>query len=130
MADDLVRLTRADLVATVDAYRAAKGATHGQAPTLGVVAGIFVGVAGVIVSVVAGLPFPFVPGFFVGGWVLAFTFGFLLHRRQMRRLRGLSWNCPGCSAPMLPATAEGNLTRAETAVATGRCPVCGENLFE
>ena len=120
--------TREDLVASVAAYRAESTparALLGVAPFLG-----GLGLAMVLTTIGETLNWPESSGwvFLVGGWVVGIVGSIPMFRRERRRLAKWQWHCPHCNEPMIGSGAN-PLARAEMAIASGRCPVCGQALF-
>jgi hypothetical protein len=97
------------------------------------IVGFFGGLASgpILISIAERLSGPEIlgPYFFFQGWAIALGFAFLGIRRERRLRADLQWYCAHCSAPMIDPDKKGSLVRAETAIASGRCPVCGEELF-
>lgn len=98
-------------------------------PILGFLAGLASGPTLITIGSAASWPESLDPYFFFLGWAIAIPFAFWGIRMERRVREDLQWHCSHCHAPMIDPDRKGSLVRAETAIASSRCPVCGESLF-
>jgi hypothetical protein len=77
-----------------------------------------------------GWPSWFQPGFFFLGWA-CFLGSYAVIVVQGRRIRArYEIRCPECDASLLGRpNRTGGLSRADLAIATGRCPACGKEIL-
>ena len=121
--------TRQDLVASVAAFREGNRLRHGWLAGVGTFGGL--AVAFTLVALAEWLRWPpFLGGIFFGlGWAVSLGSIGVALRRQRRLTNKWQWACPSCSEPLIAKRGINPLARAEIAIATGRCPACGEQLF-
>lgn len=126
--DPSVALTRDDLVACVAAYRAAATSRSAWAPAVPVLGGLTMGAVMITIAGALGWPEWTQPFFFFGGWAVTLSGVAFAVRKNRALVQRWQWSCPSCDAPMIGSGTHA-LARAETAIASGRCPSCGEKLF-
>jgi len=125
-----LKLTREDLATSVAAYRQAQELRNGWRGAIPVLGGLLGALGLMEMGTLLGWPASLEPFFFFGGWAVALSGLFRVLRKDRRLLSRCQWHCPACNAEMIAPRGTNRLTRAETAIATGRCPVCGRALFE
>lgn len=100
-----------------------------RGPGIGVFGGLASGAALVTLVEMLGWPGWLQPGFFALGWTITLVSMAVALRRSNQLRRRCQWVCPHCSAEMIAPRGSAPLARAEAAIASGRCPCCGESLF-
>ena len=121
--------TRQDLVASVAAFREGSRLRHGWLAGAGTFGGFALALG--LVALTAWLHWPpAVAWVFVGfGWAVSLGSLAVILRRQQRLTNKWQWACPNCAELLIAKRGINPLARAEIAIATGRCPACGEPLF-
>lgn len=127
---EYLQLRRDDLAAMQEAYRRhARGRSQWVAFGVGL-GGLAAGVG--LLSVVDPLGWPAVlkPVFLAGGWaVLLAAYGVVTLRNRAFRER-YQLRCPACHVPLMEANARPEVvTRTDLAIASGKCPHCGEDVL-
>src|SRR5687768_7524616 len=100
-ADHALALTRDDLVASMQAYRAGAGGRQMWLPAVGVFAGL--GLGAILTFLADAFTWPLVlsPIFFVGGWTVSLISLAIVFRRTRRLTEQWQWNCLHCDAPLI-----------------------------
>jgi len=126
----LHQLTRQDLAASVNLFQKGARSARLVLPALAVPGGLLGGALLTMVASYFRLPEAVQPASFLLGWAIALGGFWVWSRRQRALLAECQLECGSCHEPML-VVKRGQLTsRAEIAAATGRCPACGDALFE
>ena len=122
-------LLREDVVARATAYRDVSRAGAKW---------LFIGIGGLalgpsLITLGSWLAWPDVlaPVFFFMGWAIMLGACATGWRRDRVARARYQVHCPACAKPLLDGTvATRAVSRIELAVASGRCPYCGEAVFE
>lgn len=128
-APPLHLMTRDDLVASVAMYRAGARSRRMWLPGLGVPGGLGLGLILTLLAEWRALPAVAQPLSFGVGWAVAIASMVVVSRRNRQLLAECQWTCPACDAQMIAPRGINPTARAEVAIASGRCPSCGERLF-
>lgn len=129
-SDVAVRLSHEDLAARATAYEDA-GQSAASLGGVGVIAGLAVGAALMVLGSNLGWPSYLDPLLFASGWAIALTAAGLSWWRQRRVLRKYQLVCPSCNAPMLTLRRWlPDVSRADLAMSTGMCPECGSRICD
>ena len=128
--DRILALTREDLVASVSAYRKGSRSSLMWLPGAGVFGGLALGASLIFIGEALHWPEVLGAAFFFSGWAISIGCLIVVFRRNRRLVESCQWKCAHCEAPMIATRGVNPAARAEVAIASGRCPVCGEELFD